>query len=64
MRIDKIYLVSDKTKASLKIRSFVEKKINLSSLLNSNKIIVIGGDGFMLQTLKKYYKFNKPNRWM
>ena len=59
MRIDKIYLVSDKTKNSLKIKAFVEKKINLSSLLNSNKIIVIGGDGFMLQSLKKYYKFNK-----
>ena len=56
----KIYLVFDKTKSSLKIKSFLDKKIYLTSLNKSNIIIVLGGDGFMLQTLKKYYKFNKP----
>jgi len=60
MKIDKIYLVFDKTKESLKIKSFLEKKLKTSSLLKSNTIIVLGGDGFMLQSLKKYYKFNKP----
>ena len=60
MKIDKIYLVFDKTKESLKIKSFLEKKIKTSSLLKSNTIIVLGGDGFMLQSLKRYYKFNKP----
>ena len=60
MKIDKIFLVFDKTKESLKIKSFLEKKIKISSLLKSNTIIVLGGDGFMLQSLKRYYKFNKP----
>ena len=57
---DKIYLVFDKTKSSLKIKSFLNKKIQTTSLKKSNIIIVLGGDGFMLQTLKKYYKFKKP----
>ena len=57
---DKIYLVFDKTKNSLKIKSFISKKIKMTSLMKSNIIIVLGGDGFMLQTLKKLYKFKKP----
>ena len=57
---DKIYFVFDKTKNSLKIKSFLIKKIQTTSLKKSNIIIVLGGDGFMLQSLKKYYKFNKP----
>jgi len=57
---DKVYLVFDKTKNSLKIKSFLIKQIQITSLKKSNIIIVIGGDGFMLQTLKKLYKFKKP----
>jgi len=57
---NKIYLVSDKTKISLKIKSQLIKKIEIVSLKKSNTIIVLGGDGFMLQTLKKLYKFKKP----
>ena len=56
---DKIHIVFDKTKSSLKIKSLLVKKIQTTSLKKSNTIIVLGGDGFMLQTLKKYYKFNK-----
>ena len=56
----KIFVVYDKTKSSLKIKSLLEKKIQLTSLIKSEVIIVIGGDGFMLQTLKKYHKFCKP----
>jgi len=58
--VSRIFLVSDKTKSSLKIKNFLEKKIKISKLLKSNLIIVLGGDGFMLQTLKKLYKFKKP----
>ena len=58
--INKIFLVSDKTNSSLKIKNFLEKKIKISTLSKSNLIIVLGGDGFMLQTLKKLYKFKKP----
>jgi NAD+ kinase len=57
---DKIYLIFDKTKSSIKIQSFLKKRINTTSLKKSNMIIVLGGDGFMLQTLKKFYKYNKP----
>ena len=57
---DKAYLVFDKIKNSLKIKSLLVKKIKITSLKKSNIIIVLGGDGFMLQTLKKLYKFRKP----
>ena len=57
---DKIYLVSDKTKNSLKVKTYLTKKIEITSLKKSNIVIVLGGDGFMLQTLKKLYKFKKP----
>ncbi len=57
---NKIYLVYDKTKSSLKIKSNLIKKIQITTLKKSKIIIVLGGDGFMLQTLKKLYKFKKP----
>jgi NAD+ kinase len=57
---NRIYLVFDKTKRSLKIKNFITKKIEITTLKKSNIIIVLGGDGFMLETLKKFYKFNKP----
>ena len=57
---DHIYLIFDKTKNSLKIKSFLIKKIQTTTLKRSKIIIVLGGDGFMLQTLKKLYKFKKP----
>ncbi len=55
----KVYLVFDKTKKSINIKSFLEKRMILTPISKSNLIIAIGGDGFMLETLKKYYKFNK-----
>ena len=57
---DKIYLISDKNKSSKNIKSFLTRKIQTTTLKNSNNIIVLGGDGFMLQVLKKLYKFKKP----
>ena len=57
---DKIYLIFDKTKTSLKIKSFLIKKIQTTTLKKANIIVVVGGDGFMLQSLKKFYRFNKP----
>lgn len=56
----KICLVFDKTKSSLKIKSLIKKKIETTNIKKCNIIIVLGGDGFMLQTLKKLYKFKKP----
>ena len=56
----KSFIISDKNKKSEIIKNKLEKKIKLTSLIKSDFIIVIGGDGFMLQTLKKYYKYKKP----
>ena len=55
----RIFVVYDKTKSSLKIKSLLEKKVQSTSLSKSDVIIVIGGDVFMLQALKKFYKFKK-----
>ena len=55
----KPYIVCDKNNFSLKIKKYLEKKIFIYTLSKSNLIIVIGGDGFMLSTLKKYNKYKK-----
>ena len=61
-------IISDKNKKSLKIKSFLLNKIKALSLIKSKLTIVIGGDGFMLQTLKKnknssklFYGINSGN---
>ena len=56
----KIYITFDKTRNSLKIKTFLEKRLIISSIAKSDVILVLGGDGFMLQTLKKFYKYKKP----
>ena len=53
------YLVSDSNRNSKKIKSHILKKIKITSLKKSKAIIVIGGDGFMLHTLKKMHKAKK-----
>ena len=56
----KPYIIFDKNSLSLKIKNFLYRKIKNYSVLKSNLIIVIGGDGFMLEALKKYNKYKKP----
>ena len=60
MKDIKPYIIFDKTLKSIRIRKFFNKKLKLYRLKDANLIIVIGGDGFMLQTLKKNYKLKKP----
>jgi len=55
-----LIIVSDKNKKSETIKLKVQKKIQNSQFKNKKMVIVIGGDGFMLQTLKRYYKYKKP----
>ena len=64
----KIQIISDTNQKSLKIKSQILNKINKSKVIRTNTIIVIGGDGFMLQTLKKnkqskkfFYGINSGN---
>ena len=56
----KPHIVFDKNNLSIKIKNFLEKNLTNHTVSKSNLIIVIGGDGFMLWTLKKYNKHNKP----
>ena len=56
----KIHIINDNTKKSILIKNDLLKKIKNYSLISSNIIVVIGGDGFMLKTLKKFYKLKKP----
>ena len=56
----KPHIVFDKNNFSIRIKNFLYKKLINHSVSNSNLIIVIGGDGFMLEALKKYNKYKKP----
>ena len=54
--MNRVQIISDNNQRSLKIKSVVQKKINQNKIKRSNITIVIDGDGFMLQTLKKNRK--------
>ena len=56
----KIHFTFDKTKKSQRLKKKILKNYVNSSPKNSDVIIVAGGDGFMLHSLKKYLKFKKP----
>ncbi len=66
--MSKLQIIFDRNKKSLKIKKLLIKKIKLQKIVNKNYVIVIGGDGFMLQTLKKnknskkkFYGINSGN---
>jgi len=48
-----IKIISDNNKRSLKIKTILNNQVKKNNYYNSKIIVVIGGDGFMLQTLKK-----------
>ena len=65
---NKVQIISDNNKKSIKIKNIISKKILKNIKYKFNIIIVIGGDGFMLQTLKKniskkkyFYGINSGN---
>ena len=51
--MSQIQIISDKNPKSFKIKTLLQKIIKKNKVKKSNLIVVIGGDGFMLQTLKK-----------
>ena len=66
--MNKIKIISDSNTKSLKIKKFLMKRIKPNFVKRVNLIIVVGGDGFMLQTLKKnkrssnlFYGINSGN---
>ena len=66
--MSKPQIISDKNKKSLKIKNSLIKIINKNKFEQNDLVIVIGGDGFMLETLKKnkntkkkFYGINSGN---
>ena len=57
--MSKLQIISDKNKKSSSIKNLLLNKIKSNQFKKENLIIVIGGDGFMLQTLKKNKNSNK-----
>ena len=57
--MNKIQIISDKNLKSLRIKKSLFNLINKSKPKKSNIVIVIGGDGFMLQILKKNKRSKK-----
>ena len=57
--MSKLQIIFYKNKKSLQIKNLLIKKIKAHQFQQDNLIIVIGGDGFMLETLKKYKNLNK-----
>ena len=55
----KIQIISDKNLKSKRIKNSLVKILSKAILKKPNIVIVIGGDGFMLQTLKKNKKSKK-----
>ena len=66
--MSKPQIISDRNKKSSNIRNLLLKKIKNHQFKQNDLVIVIGGDGFMLQTLKKnknskkrFYGINSGN---
>jgi len=66
--MSKFQIISDKNQKSLRIKKLLKKKLADYQFKKENLIIVIGGDGFMLETLKKnindnnkFYGINSGN---
>ena len=51
--MSKPQIISDTNFKSVRIKKQINKILNKERIIRSNIVIVIGGDGFMLQTLKK-----------
>ena len=57
--MSKYHFIFDKISKNKKIKNSILKKYTNYSPRSSDIIVIFGGDGFMLETLKKYQKFNK-----
>ena len=58
--MNKFFFTFDKTTPALALKKKFLRKYTHYSLRQAAVIIVGGGDGFMLHTLKKFVKFEKP----
>lgn len=55
----KYHFVFDNTQKNKKVKKIFYKKFKSYSPVKADIIVVLGGDGFMLKTLKRYQKYNK-----
>ena len=60
MKTINLHILADKTPKAKKVRKFLAKSYRSFPAKTSDCLVVIGGDGFMLDILKKYQKFKKP----
>ena len=60
MKSINLHIIADKTKKAEKVRQSLIKSHSNSTPAACDYIVVIGGDGFMLHSLKKLQKYNKP----
>ena len=60
MIIKKIHFEIDKTNKAKSFKKSIFQKYANYPVRDSDVIVVVGGDGFMLQILKKYQKYKKP----
>lgn len=60
MKIINLHILADKTPKAEKVRKLLVKSYRNFAAKASDCIVVVGGDGFMLNSLKKYQKFKKP----
>ena len=53
LQMKNIQIISDTNQKSLKIKTQLLNKFKKNKIIRPNTVIVIGGDGFMLQILRK-----------
>ena len=57
--MNKVLIISDKNFKSVQIKKQILKIFKKKQLINKDIVLVVGGDGFMLKTLKKNKKTKK-----
>ncbi len=57
--MNRCHFIFDRTASSIKFKKTIQKKFKSFPISKSDVIVVVGGDGFMLKTIKKFYKFKK-----
>ena len=56
----KFHFIYDHNKKARRLKKIISKKFKNYSPKNCSHIIILGGDGFMLRNLKRYYHYKKP----
>ncbi len=56
----KFSFIFDNSNKARYLKKIISKKYKNYSIKKSDVIVVAGGDGFMLKTIKKFYEYKKP----